>query len=82
MVDKKDAQDNAAEKYEEFSLDSLVEAVVENFEETTQVGDPFEYYVQSVRAHIHGDKDQYKTRVTIGYKTLMQELSKNPVEPI
>ena len=81
MSKKKEVNQSSSKENDDPSLDMLVEAVLENFEESIQAGDPFEFYVQSVRAHIQGDRSAYKARVAKGYKILIQELSQKNKDP-
>lgn len=47
-------------------------------EEPRSEVEPFEQYVQKVRAQVHADANVFKKRFKQGYEVLLEEIKKNP----
>lgn len=76
--EKKGTSLNVAEADVDFekSVDKLVEAIAEDVKEGYQSDlEPFEGYVQKVRAEVHSNMEEFRNRFLHGYEVLLKEIS-------
>lgn len=75
---KKPAAVQVAEADVEFkqSVDQLTNAIVEDLQENYHNDmEPFEAYAQRVRAQIHENMDDFRSRFLQGYEVILNELA-------
>ena len=72
---KRKEQPPQEEQELEKALDEFAKLVAEEGEVSLQRElEPFEHYSQRIKAKIHGNVDQFRSRFTKGYRVLLEEL--------
>lgn len=77
---KKKTKTHFADEAEEMfdpSIGELAEAVAEDIQENHMNAlEPFEHYIEKVRAKVHSDIGVFRHRFSKGYRILLEELSR------
>jgi hypothetical protein len=67
-------------KYEK-SVEEMADAVIDSLKVDYQSDlEPFERYAERVKAKIHSNVDNFRGRLSKGYKAILEEIEKNQKE--
>ncbi len=60
---------------EKEEAERLVEALVESFrDEAIECEDPFDLYINRIKAHLYANPDEMSQRIAAGHQTLLKAL--------